>query len=134
MIEESFALGIDDGVLNADLGLPDRARGVVVFAQRVGRHSVQNNATASALMASGLGALVFGLLTAEEAAGDAQRGALRFDIGFLGRRLVSALDAVKRDRRLGSLPVALLASGTGSAAALVAAAARPKQVGAVVSR
>jgi dienelactone hydrolase len=134
VIAESVDLAVDGGVLPADLGLPERARGIVVFAERVGRTSVQNSAVAAALLQKGFGALVFDLLTAEEVAVDARRGALRFDIGFLGRRLVAVLDSVRLDPRLRLLPIALLGSGTAAAAALLAAADRKDVVGAVVAR
>jgi putative phosphoribosyl transferase len=72
------------------------------------------------------------LLDAEETAADAQ-GAFGFDIGMLGRRLVSILDAIRREPLLGALPLGLFASGTAAAAALVAAVARPAQVRCVIS-
>jgi dienelactone hydrolase len=55
------------------------------------------------------------------------------DIGLLARRVLDALDWARRQPPLGDMPVALFGSGTGAAAALVAAAERPELVHAVLS-
>jgi putative phosphoribosyl transferase len=59
---------------------------------------------------------------------------LRFDIALLARRLVGATDWVRAYAPLASLPVAYFGASTGAAAALIAAAERPDDVRAVVSR
>lgn len=56
-----------------------------------------------------------------------------YDIGLLARRVLDAIDAARRQPLLDPLPVALFATGTGAAAALVAAAERPEIVHAVIS-
>src|SRR5439155_1612521 len=61
-------------------------------------------------------------------------GALRFDIGLLARRLVGATDWLLQDPETRSLPIGYFGASTGGGAALVAAADRPEQVRAVVSR
>ena len=55
------------------------------------------------------------------------------DIGLLARRMLDAIDAARREPPLEQMPVALFATGTGAAAALVAAAERPEIVHAVIS-
>jgi dienelactone hydrolase len=72
------------------------------------------------------------LLTAEEEEADSRTGHLRFDIGLLAQRLTAAVDWAAGQDRAGGL--GLFGASTGAAAALVAAARRPREVGAVVSR
>ena len=57
-----------------------------------------------------------------------------YDIGLLARRVLDAIDAARRQPSLDQLPLALFATGTGAAAALVAAAERPEIVHAVISQ
>src|SRR6266511_1372213 len=93
-----------DVALEADLAVPDGARGIVLFAHGSGssRHSPRNRMVAERLHQAGLATVLADLLTDEEEAYDRATAALRFDIGLL--------------------------------AALVAAAHRPADVRAVVSR
>jgi dienelactone hydrolase len=73
-------------------------------------------------------------LTTDEERVDALTGHFRFDIAVLAERLVGATDWVARAPALMGLPVGYFGASTGAAAALVAAAARPVQVAAVVSQ
>jgi len=91
-------------------------------------------AVAERLQAAGFATLLFDLLSAAEQREDALTGALRFDIPLLAERLVGAIDWAARQPDLGALRVGLYGASTGAAAALVAAAARPQAVFAVVSR
>lgn len=59
---------------------------------------------------------------------------LRFNIGMLADRLAAIVDWMGTEQMLAPLPVGLFGASTGAAAALVAAAARPERVRAVVSR
>jgi dienelactone hydrolase len=59
---------------------------------------------------------------------------LRFDIPLLASRLVNAIDWLSTNDSTAALPIGLFGASTGGGAALVAAAARPKRVSAVVSR
>ncbi|GAA4717370.1 dienelactone hydrolase family protein [Phytohabitans rumicis] len=114
--------------LAAILTLPDRARGIVLFAHGSGssRHSPRNRMVAEHLDAGGYGTVLMDLLTADEDSTE-----LRFDIGLLADRLVAVLDWLPD---VAALPTGLFGASTGAAAALVAAARRPAAVGAVVSR
>jgi pimeloyl-ACP methyl ester carboxylesterase len=125
----------DSGSIEGDLVVPDGARGIVVFAHGSGssRHSARNKQVAAALQASGLGTLLFDLLTAAEEREDERTGALRFDIGLLAQRLVAVTDALGEETRGRNLLVGYFGASTGAAAALVAAAERPA-VRAIVSR
>src|SRR6266853_6007959 len=78
-----------DVQLEGDLSIPEGAQGVVLFAHGSGssRHSPRNQFVARTIRESGVGTLLFDLLTAEEEAVDARTGHLRFDIGLLAERL-----------------------------------------------
>lgn len=118
------------------LGLPGNfmtvphATGVVLFAHGSGssRFSPRNQRVAETLRAQGLATLLLDLLDAEEAE-DRDRV---FDIDLLSDRVGMALDWLAA--RAGPLPIGLFGASTGAAAALQAAAMRPEQVAAVVSR
>ena len=56
------------------------------------------------------------------------------DIGLLGRRVLQATDWTQDRPDLQHLPIGYFGASTGAAAALIAAAARPQAVCAVVSR
>ncbi|WP_338873259.1 hydrolase [Myxococcus stipitatus] len=122
--------------LGGTLGIPPRARGLVVFAHGSGssRFSPRNRAVARALRAVGLGTLLFDLLSEDEEALDASTGELRFDIPFLALRLVAVTRWVCSLPEVSALRRGYFGSSTGAAAALVAAALNPDLVQAVVSR
>jgi putative phosphoribosyl transferase len=126
-------IGADGVTLVGDLTIPPRARGVVLFAHGSGssRLSPRNRRVASRLQRHSLATLMLDLLTREEGAVDELTGEFRFDISLLANRLVAATDwMVKRT----NLPLGYFGASTGAAAALVAAARRPLEVKAVVSR
>jgi dienelactone hydrolase len=129
-------LPVEGAVLDADLGLPDRPRGIVVFAHGSGssRHSPRNQFVAKRLNAEGFGTLLADLLTSAEDSVDQRTGRLRFDIDLLGRRVVAIVDWLRAHPALSSLSIGLFGASTGAAAALVAAADRPDDIAAVVSR
>jgi dienelactone hydrolase len=122
--------------LGGTLAVPDGAQGLVLFAHGSGssRHSPRNRYVAYTLRTMGLGTLLFDLLTEDEEDEDARTGELRFDIDFLARRLGEVTNWVFAHPELSHLRVGYFGSSTGAGAALVAAAARPEAVGAVVSR
>ncbi|MDX1610060.1 MAG: alpha/beta hydrolase, partial [Halofilum sp. (in: g-proteobacteria)] len=118
--------------LEGELALPDAAAGLVLFAHGSGsgRLSPRNTQVARALNGLGLGTLLFDLLTAHEGVDRANV----FDIPLLGRRVTGAVDWARGARATRDLPLGLFGASTGAAAALVAAAERPADVRAVVSR
>ncbi|WP_437589855.1 phosphoribosyltransferase family protein [Sorangium sp. So ce1000] len=122
--------------LPGDLAIPERAGGLVIFAHGSGssRRSPRNRSVAEALWRWGLATLLFDLLTDEEEAEDRRNTRLRFDIDLLARRLIGATDWALARPELRHLAVGYFGASTGAAAALIAAAARPRVVGAVVSR
>jgi dienelactone hydrolase len=124
-----------DVQLEGDLVIPERSYGVVVFAHGSGsgRHSPRNRAVAETLNAAGFATLLIDLLTTVEEEVDRGAGEYRFDIGLLARRLVAAVEWLRRGAAP-TVPIGLFGASTGAAAALVTAAARPADVAAVVSR
>ncbi|WNZ61954.1 dienelactone hydrolase family protein [Myxococcus sp. MxC21-1] len=127
---------VGDVVLGGSLGIPDGARGLVIFAHGSGssRFSPRNRAVARALRAQGLATLLFDLLSEAEEVEDARTGELRFDIPFLARRLAAVTEWAQRQPALAVLRMGYFGSSTGAAAALVAAALHPDLIHAVVSR
>jgi dienelactone hydrolase len=123
-------------VLEADIALPQEARGVVLFAHGSGssRHSPRNRYVAEQLQHAGLATVLADLLTAEEERIDALTAELRFDIGLLATRLAALTDWLTGQERTAGLGIGLFGASTGAAAALVAAAVRPAAVRTVVSR
>jgi pimeloyl-ACP methyl ester carboxylesterase len=129
-------LRLDGAEVGGALTIPDRAKGLVLFAHGSGssRHSPRNRLVAEDLQRGGLGTLLMDLLTPEEDAVDQFTRQHRFDIPLLGTRLTGAIDWLQTGAAADGLPVGLFGASTGAAAALLAAAARPEQISAVVSR
>lgn len=121
--------------LQGDLVVPHAASGIVVFAHGSGsgRHSPRNREVAGTLNEAGLATLLIDLLSEDEERLDQSTGELRFDIGLLARRLVSATEWAAADEETRGLRLGYFGASTGAAAALVAAAERP-ETAAVVSR
>lgn len=122
--------------LEGNLVIPEHAQAIVLFAHGSGssRHSIRNRYVAGALNEGELATLLFDLLSAEEETIDIETTHLRFDIALLAERLVEAVDWISTNEMTRNLKIGLFGSSTGAAAALVAAAQRPEQVFAVVSR
>jgi putative phosphoribosyl transferase len=133
---QSARIPVAGVVLEADIEVPERAPGLVLFAHGSGssRHSPRNRYVASQLNTAGLATVLADLLTVEEERVDARTAELRFDIGLLAARLAALADWLTENERTSGLGIGLFGASTGAAAALVAAAARPNYVQAVVSR
>ena len=123
-------------VLEGNVGVPEGAQGVVLFAHGSGsgRHSPRNRYVAKALREAGLATLLIDLLTPEEEEVDLRTRHLRFDIGLLAERLVGATDWLAQNLSTQNLAIGYFGASTGAGAALVAAAERPEVVSTVVSR
>ncbi|MCO5169717.1 MAG: dienelactone hydrolase family protein [Planctomycetes bacterium] len=130
------ALSLDGVRLDGDLVVPAGAAGLVAFAHGSGssRSSPRNRLVAERLNDAGLATLLLDLLSAEEGRVDEWTGHLRFDIDLLARRMIGAVDWARGEPLTRQLPLGLFGASTGAAAALIAAAARPDDVRAVVSR
>jgi putative phosphoribosyl transferase len=123
-------------IVDADLGRPDDATGLIVFAHGSGssRFSQRNRAVAHALHEHGLATLLVDLLTRDEERLDSRTREFRFDIDLLAQRVIAAVDWSREDDRIRTFPIACFGASTGAAAALIAAADRKDAVRAVVSR
>lgn len=135
---ETIAAAVPAGdiELQADVFLPAGCAGLVVFAHGSGssRHSPRNRFVGKQLNQAGLGAVLVDLLSVEEEAVDRATGSFRFDIGLLGSRLIAVTDWILNDSRLSRLQTGYFGASTGAAAAIVAAAAKPNAIQAIVSR
>ncbi|KAF2992509.1 dienelactone hydrolase family protein [Methylocystis sp. MJC1] len=118
--------------LEGVLRKPSQPQGLVIFAHGSGssRLSPRNSFVAEELSKRGFATLLFDLLTEEE--GRDRRNV--FDIPLLGDRVVEAIEWASRNVALRELPIGLFGASTGAGAALVASAATPALVSAVVSR
>ncbi|MHA6262339.1 dienelactone hydrolase family protein [Arenibacterium sp. CAU 1754] len=118
--------------LEGVLRVPAGACALVIFAHGAGSShlSTRNNHVADVLGRRGIATLLFDLLSEAEAADRANV----FDVALLSHRMIDAMDWARSNPDIPDLPLGLFGSSTGAAAALVAAAHAPFDVGAVVSR
>jgi len=139
-----------EAVLEGTLGIPDRPRGVVLFAHASGsnRHSPRNRYVASYLQSHGLATLLLDLLTVEEEEEERWTRHLRFDedetepsrrhldleVRTFADRLIGTSEWLQQNERTLALGIAYFGASTGAAAVLLAAARSPYPVEAVVSR
>jgi len=135
-IERAVQVTMSGAVLEGSLIIPPQPVGVVLFAHGSGssRHSPRNAAVAAELRRGGLATLLIDLLTRREEAVDIQTAEFRFNIELLSRRVAGAARWLADQPELSRVPLATFGASTGAAAALVAAAAHPGQVAAIVSR
>jgi putative phosphoribosyl transferase len=123
-------------VLDGSFIAPAGARAIVLFVHGSGssRHSPRNQFVARALNRAGLATLLFDLLTAEEEAVDVHTAEYRFDVNLLASRLLEVTKWTLEQKATCNLGIGYFGSSTGAGAALVAAAERPRDIAAVVSR
>jgi pimeloyl-ACP methyl ester carboxylesterase len=117
--------------LEGILTVPEPVAGLVIFAHGSGssRLSPRNTYVAEQLQRRSMATLLFDLLTEQEASD--RRNV--FHVPLLAARLEEAVSFACCDPETAALPIGLFGASTGSAAALVAAAANP-EIAAVVSR
>lgn len=123
-------------LLHGKLTVPLDASGLVLFAQGSGSglHNPRNRHIARLLSESHLATLLIDLLTVEEQEADLRTKLLRLNIALLAERVISAGDWATQYPDTEGLRIGYFGTDTGTAAALEAAAARPDQVAAIVSR
>ena len=133
---EPVTISAGPAQIDGDLTLPERAKGLIIFAHGSGssRHSPRNQFVAGTLHELGFGTVLLDLLSPEEEARDEFSGRWRFDIRLLAERLEYATQWAHANEELRDLPKGYFGSSTGAAAALVAAAEEREEVRAVVSR
>lgn len=127
---------LESTILFGNLYLPQNAAGIVVFVHGSGssRFSTRNKYVAECLNQSGLATLLFDLLTEDEEKIDNITREFRFNIPLLAERLISVTDWMLTQPKLNHLKIGYFGASTGAAAALIAAAKRPRVIHAVVSR
>jgi len=133
--ERPMILRFESFAIDADLAVPPRPFGTVLFAHGAGssRRSPRSRYVAERLREqAGVATVGLDLLSPAEAEADRLADHLMFDVQMLAQRLVAATDWIAGDDRLGQLPIGYFGATTGAAAALLAATARP-QVRAVIS-
>ena len=130
--ERSVEIQIGDRRLAGTLALPRAPNGMVLFAHGSGsgRSSPRNQLVARALQAAGFGTLLIDLLDEQESSNVGKV----FDIALLTDRYQAAVDWLGQDPETHGLRLGYFGASTGAAAVLVAAARRPEDVGAIVSR
>ncbi len=129
---QEVSIPVDHVRLFGNLAIPERAKGLVIFAHGSGssRFSPRNQFVARALEEGGLATLLMDLLQEKEA----ENHHKTFDIDRLSLRMLGVTEWVKTRPELRALPIGYFGASTGAAAALQAAATKPKEVAAVVSR
>lgn len=134
--EQVLRLTLPSATLEGALRIPEGATGIVLFAHGSGssRHSPRNRHVAQALNEGGLATLLIDLLTAAEEHEDDRTARLRFNIHLLAHRVIGASDWLLQNAATKNLRLGYFGASTGAAAALEAAAERPDEIGAVVSR
>jgi putative phosphoribosyl transferase len=132
LLREPVPVTIEPDGLKGLLGVPEDARGIVIFAHGSGsgRLSPRNNHVARGLREAGLATLLIDLLTPAE---EQDRGNV-FDIPLLAARLIGATGWVRTHPDAAALPIGYFGASTGAGAALLAASGGDERVKAVVSR
>lgn len=135
MVSRRVSLLAETCTLSGELSRPERAEGIVLIAQggTRGRGGARHRFIAAQLHQRRMATLLLDMLTCTEESLDARSGTFRFDCALLSDRLESAVEWIGQQPTLSDLPIGLFAAGTGAAAALMAAAARPDLVRAIVS-
>lgn len=119
--------------LVGELSVPAGALALVMVAHGANEAHRTDAPVATALADGAMATLCLTLLTENEGVVDARTGHVRFDVGLLASRLVTATDWIQARPETSGLAVGYFGDSTAAAAALVAAATRPKPVSAVVS-
>jgi len=136
MVEGEVSIPAEGVDLDGELIVPSGALGLVLFAHGSGssRHSPRNQFVARTLRETGLGTLLFDLLTADEEQSEVETRHLRFNIRFLAERLIAATRWAQARPATSELSFGYFGASTGAGAALVAAASLGNAIRAVVSR
>ena len=132
MANNEIAFSISGTRLTGELIVPPQAPGLVLFAHGSGssRHSPRNRHVAAILNRSGIGTLLFDLLTTRE---ELDRANV-FDVELLAGRLRAATRWLRTQGEARDVPIGYFGASTGAAAALWAAAEPGAEIAAVVSR
>ncbi|HWS45404.1 MAG TPA: phosphoribosyltransferase [Acidimicrobiia bacterium] len=130
--DDEVEIAADTVELAGHLTIPEDVRLIVAFAHGSGssRHSPRNRHVAAILNRSGIGTLLFDLLTTRE---ELDRANV-FDVELLAGRLGAATRWLRTQGEARDVPIGYFGASTGAAAALWAAAEPGAEIAAVVSR
>jgi putative phosphoribosyl transferase len=133
---QDILIPLGDLELEGSLTAPEPAVGLVIFVHGSGssRYHPRNRHLAAVLHEYRLATLLFDLLTPGEKWIDAIDATPRFGVEVLAERVAGATDRIIASGHADGLPIGYLGDDLGTAAALIAAASRPAQIAAVVSR
>ncbi|MBZ0289073.1 MAG: dienelactone hydrolase family protein [Anaerolineae bacterium] len=136
MPDFNVQIPIDAVVLEGNLTVPVNSSAVVLFAPGSGsnRFSERSQMVAQTLTRAGISTLLVDLLTPGEYAVDQGNYAISGDVPLMTRRLTAAIDWLAHNPNTRRMYTGLYGVGNGAAEAFVAAAARPGQIRAVVTR
>lgn len=131
-MEKLVKIPIDGVTLEGNLAVPEKSKGLVLFAHGSGssRLSPRNTFVAQVLQKASIATLLFDLLTEKED----RIYETRFDIPLLAQRLAGATKWATAHPETQGLPIGYFGASTGAAAALIGAAELGGSIKAVVSR
>lgn len=131
-MDELVHIKVNNITLEGMLGIPEDAKGVIIFSHGSGssRYSPRNNYVAEKLRNNGFATLLLDLLTPEENLDYMNR----FNIDLLGKRLEFATKWIHENPKTKKLPIAYFGASTGAASALYAISEYKNIVKTVVSR
>lgn len=131
-MKDEIEIPSDGVMLRGILSLPEKPKGLVIFAHGSGssRLSPRNTFVAKVLQQDGFGTFLMDLLTPDEA----ENRENVFDIPFLAERLHSAATWSQKAERTKGLPLGYFGASTGAGAALEANAEFDEDIFAIVSR
>jgi len=134
--EQAIRIPVGSVEVEGNMFLPQETGCLIIFAHGSGssRFSPRNQYVAKEFNKSGIGTLLFDLLTPGEEEEDELTGQYRFNISLLDQRLVSVTDWLQNDPQTARLKIGYFGASTGAAAALIAAAKLQRLISAVVSR
>lgn len=130
-LHKDVRIPVKKTILEGELSIPSNAKSIIIFSHGSGssRMNTRNHAIANYLQQKNIGTLLFDLLTEEED----MHYYNRYDIDLLTKRLIASTEWLEMDPATADCRLGYFGAGTGSAAALKAAAFLP-QIGAIVSR
>lgn len=134
--ERPIAISIGSDYLTGSVAIPPSPIAVVLIANDVGcsRQRSGERDLARALRRSGLATVFVDVLKPCEQVWPDVAALLRQKVELLARRIEAGREWVRRQPQLAALPVVLLGSGGAGPASLLAAAAHPGQLAAVIVR
>lgn len=132
----SIEIHTNKTTVRGTLAVPPNATSIIVFAHGLdsSNFSPRNRLVARSLLQGGLAILLPDLTGEIEESPDPAPPPDKNDIAHTASRLVAIIDWLAENPATSALRIGLFGGRTGAAAAMIAAAARPETVHAVVSR